>query len=56
MASKVKRVVLPKTRAEKILARPKPAIGTFPGMNRSRKFADRKHRANKNACRGKVSW
>ena len=43
------------TREERILARAKPACGTFPGMNRARTFVDRKHKANKNACRGKVS-
>lgn len=54
MASKVKKFRLPQTREEKILARPKAACGVFPGMNRSRKFVDRKKKANKNACRGKV--
>lgn len=44
------------TREEKILARPKAAIGTYPGQNRSRKFVDRKRKANKNACRGRVQW
>jgi hypothetical protein len=42
------------TREEKIVARHKPACGTFPGMGRARTFKDRKHHANKNACRGKV--
>lgn len=42
------------TREERILARPKAAIGTYPGANRARTFADRKHKANKNACRGRV--
>ena len=42
------------TREERIVARPKAAIGTFPGMNRARTFVDRKRKANKNACRGKV--
>jgi hypothetical protein len=50
--SNVKKPRLPQTREEKILARPKPAIGTYPGQNRSRKFVDRKKKANKNACRG----
>ena len=36
-----------------ILARPKPAIGTYPGQNRSRKFRDRKRHANRTACRGR---
>jgi hypothetical protein len=52
MSNKAKK---PQTKAERILARPKPAIGTFPGMNRARTFADRKRKANKSACRGRVS-
>ena len=43
------------TREERIVARAKPAIGTYPGQNRSRKFVDRKRKANKLACRGRVS-
>jgi hypothetical protein len=43
------------TRLERIVARSKPAIGTYPGQNRARKFVDRKRKANKNACRGRVS-
>lgn len=42
------------TREERILARPKAAIGTYPGANRARTFVDRKHKANKSACRGMV--
>jgi len=55
MPSKVKKI--PKlTPEQKILQRVKqPAIGTFPGMNRARTFADRKHLANKYACRERVS-
>lgn len=55
MASKVKIPKLPQTREEKILARPKPAIGTYPGQNRARYFVDRKKKANKGKCRGKVA-
>jgi hypothetical protein len=55
MARKVKAPKLPQTKAEKVLARPKFACGTYPGQNRSRKFVDRKKKANKNACR-KRSW
>jgi len=29
------------------------APGTYPGQNRSRKFANRKRKKNKNACRDK---
>ncbi len=54
MASKVKKVRLPETRTEKILARPKVACGTYPGQNRARRFVDRKKAANKSACRGKA--
>lgn len=54
MPSKVKTPKLPQTKAERVLARPKVACGTYPGQNRSRKFVDRKKRANKNACRGKA--
>jgi len=43
------------TKNERIMARPKAAVGTFPGMNRARTFVDRKRKANKNACRGRVS-
>jgi len=43
------------TRVERILAAAKAPCGTYPGANRSRKFVDRKHKANKQACRGKVS-
>ena len=32
----------------------KVAIGIFPGMNRSRKFKDKKKEANRKACRGRV--
>ena len=39
---------------EKIRARGKASCGMFPGMNRSRKFRDRKHHANKYGSRGKV--
>lgn len=54
MASKVKKVRLPQTREERILAAlSKVACGTYPGQNRARKFVDRKRRANKSACRGK---
>lgn len=42
------------SRTERLLARPKAACGTYPGANRARTFVDRKHKANKNACRGKV--
>ena len=42
------------TREERIVARTKPACGTYPGANRARTFVDRKHKANKSACRGKV--
>lgn len=31
------------------------ACGTFPGMNRARRFTDRKKRANKEACRGRFA-
>jgi hypothetical protein len=56
MPSKVKKPPT-LTAVEKILQRVRqPAIGTFPGMGRARTFADRKHKANKNACRGKVRW
>ena len=55
MASKVKKPPT-LTRTEKILQRLKVPCGTFPGMNRARTFADRKKKANRNACRGKVSW
>ena len=55
MASKIKTPKLPQTRAERILARPKVATGTYPGQNRARVFVDRKKKANKNKCRGKVS-
>ena len=55
MASKITKHRLPQTREEEILARPKFACGMFPGMNRSRKFVDRKKRANKNACR-RCNW
>ena len=42
-------------RGQRIMAnRIKPAIGTFPGQNRARKFRDRKREANRQACRGKV--
>jgi len=41
------------TKLEQIQAKNVPC-GMFPGMNRSRKFVDRKHKANKNACRGRV--
>lgn len=44
------------TRIERIVARPKPAIGTYPGQNRARTFVDRKKKANRNACRGKVDY
>jgi len=44
------------SRTERLLARAKPACGTYPGQNRARTFADRKHKANKNACRGKVQY
>jgi hypothetical protein len=44
------------TREERIVARPKAAIGTYPGQNRARRFVDRKRKANKQACRGKVQW
>jgi hypothetical protein len=44
------------THNERIVARHKPACGTFPGMGRARTFVDRKHKANKNACRGKVQY
>lgn len=30
-------------------------VGTFPGMNRSRKFKDRRKEANRKACRGKYN-
>jgi len=52
MATKVKTPKLPQTKAEKILARPRFACGTYPGQNRSRTFVDRKKQANKQACRG----
>jgi hypothetical protein len=55
MASKVKTPKLPQTRAERILARPKPAIGTYPGQNRARTFIDRKKEAKRKACRLKVN-
>lgn len=42
------------TREERILARPKVATGTYPGQNRARTFVDRKRKANKLACRGRV--
>ena len=45
----------PQTKAERILSKPKPAIGTYPGQNRSRKFKDRKKDKNKRACRGRVN-
>lgn len=32
------------------------AVGTFPGMNRARTFADRTKVANKKACRGRVAY
>jgi hypothetical protein len=54
MPSKIKKPPV-LTAEEKILRRVKqPAIGTFPGMGRARTFVDRKHRANKYACRGRV--
>lgn len=53
MSRKVKIPKLPQTKAERVLARPKVACGTYPGQNRARKFVDRKRRANKSACRGK---
>ena len=56
MPSKVKKPPV-LTAEEKILRRVKSvgAIGTYPGQNRARTFVDRKHRANKYACRGRVS-
>ena len=54
MPSKIKKPPV-LTAEEKILRRVKqPAIGTFPGMGRARTFVDRKHRANKYACRGRI--
>ena len=44
------------TREERLVARPKAACGTYPGQNRARTFVDRKRKANKNACRGKVNY
>jgi len=44
------------SRVEVILAKAKAPCGTYPGANRSRKFVDRKRKANKNACRGKVKF
>ena len=37
---------------QQIQARGKAACGTYPGQNRARTFADKKHKANKYACRG----
>jgi hypothetical protein len=56
MPSKVKKPPT-LTAAEKIIRRVKSvgAIGTFPGMGRARTFKDRKHHANKYACRGRAS-
>lgn len=31
------------------------APGTYPGQNRARTFVDRRKKANKGACRGRVS-
>jgi len=55
MARKVKIPKLPQTKAEKVLARPKVACGTYPGQNRARRFKDRKKEANRKACR-KGGW
>ena len=44
------------SKLEVIQARTKAPCGTYPGANRSRKFVDRKRKANKNACRGKVAY
>jgi hypothetical protein len=43
------------TKLELIKLQSKAPCGTYPGQNRSRKFVDRKRKANKNACRGRVS-
>ena len=43
------------TKEERILARSKPACGTFPGMGRARRFKDRKKEARRKACRGRVN-
>lgn len=43
------------TREERILARTKVAIGTYPGQNRARTFRDRRKEANRKACRGRVA-
>jgi len=52
--SRTRKPKLPQTREERILARPRFAVGTYPGQNRARKFVDRKKAADKRRCRGKV--
>lgn len=32
------------------------APGTYPGQNRARTFVDRKKKADKNKCRGRVKY
>lgn len=41
------------TRREMILATVHSKVGTYPGANRARTFVDKRHKANKSACRGK---
>lgn len=54
MAKKKKHHVATISRLERILARSKAPVGTFPGMNRARTFTDRKKEARRKACRGRI--